>query len=35
VQVQDGVGNWSEPYPAYAAETGLLQRALYLPLVWR
>ena len=34
VQVKDGVGNWSKPYPAYAASPVTpLKRQVYLPLV--
>ena len=32
VQVEDNVGNWSLPYPAYA---GLAQKGIYLPLIRR
>lgn len=35
VQVKDAVGNWSEPYPAYAAQAAPAERRVYLPLVLR
>jgi len=35
VQVKDSVGNWSEPYPVYAAPMQATQQQLYLPLVLR
>ncbi len=36
VQARDGVGNWSEPYPAYAAPAAAVPtQRIYLPLVVR
>jgi len=33
VQVKDGVGNWSEPYPAFAGGVQALQNKIYLPVI--
>jgi murein DD-endopeptidase MepM/ murein hydrolase activator NlpD len=35
VQLRDGVGNWSEPYPAYAADVAPLNMTLFLPAISR
>lgn len=36
IQVSDSVGNWSEPYPVYASESGIqLDKQIFLPIISR